>query len=241
MNEETYLKDFNKNLERLRGVFEEYNSADRSLEQLNAVTDDIEGVFEDLVSENEELDGRLRYRKDQSEVYQEIIEDMSERIDEIEETSGEDFDIDYLLDGLGSLFNEYLSEIDRPTRTEFSGLYKSPIINVVTSSHGTSQISELDQGRYKSPVINVESVSAAQSTSSRIDSSLIPDSWDEYSLGGGLSDPGFSGEPEFDSPGTYLESRGVELGEGQADGSVSINVSYGGAGEDDLIFLNSAS
>jgi hypothetical protein len=115
------------------------------------------------------------------------------------------------------------------------GNYKSPVINI-----GSDNV-EQTQGNYKSPKINVGSVPTAQPTNASIDASRIPDSWDEYSLGGGLSDFELSGEPEFDSPETYLESRDTGLGEGQTEGSVSVNVSYGGASDDDLAFLNAAS
>jgi|APHM01.1.fsa_nt_gi hypothetical protein len=96
MNEETYipfraskLLEFSENLERLRGIFEEYDSADQSLERLNEVTDDIEDVFEYLISENEELDDRLTYRKDQNQLYQQIIEDMTDKIHELENKNDE--------------------------------------------------------------------------------------------------------------------------------------------------------
>ena len=241
MNGDRYLRDFNENLERLRGVFGEYDLANESLGRLNTITGDIEDVFEDIIAENEDLSRRLEYRKKQGKIYQEIIEDMSDRVSELEERDEEEFEIDYLLDEIESLFNENLSDVDKQTQTGFSGLYKSPIINVGKGSHRITQDSESDQNRYKSPEINVGPASTTMPTNSGVDASRVPNSWDDYSLGGDLSDFEFSGEPEFDSPETYLESRGAGLGEVQNEGSVSVNVSYDGASDDDLAFLNAAS
>jgi hypothetical protein len=241
MSGDRYLRDFNENLERLRGVFEEYDSANQSLGRLNAITDDIEDVFENIITENEDLSRRLGYRKEQGKTYQEIIEDMSDKLSELEKRDEEEFEIDYLLDEIESLFNENLPDVDKQTQTGFSGLYKSPIINLGKSSHRITQDSESDQNRYKSPKINVGPAFATQPTNSGVDTSRVPGSWDDYSLGGDLSDFEFSGEPEFDSPETYLESRDTGLREVQTEGSVSVNVSYDGASHDDLAFLNAAS
>ncbi|MBY6294491.1 hypothetical protein GLU60_03825 [Nanohaloarchaea archaeon H01] len=89
MSGDRYLRDFNENLERLRGVFEEYDSTNQSLGQLNAITDDIEDVFENIITENEDLSRRLGYRKEQGETYQEIIEDMSDKIDKLKDKDDE--------------------------------------------------------------------------------------------------------------------------------------------------------
>jgi hypothetical protein len=112
---------------------------------------------------------------------------------------------------------------------------------VGTDSRETSQEPELDWDRYKSPEINVGSASTTMPTNSAIDASRIPDSWDDYSLAGDLSDCEFSGEPEFESPEKYLQSRGVDVNSKQPDADVSIDITYNGASKEDLAFLNAAS
>ncbi|EGQ43925.1 MAG: hypothetical protein J07AB43_04010 [Candidatus Nanosalina sp. J07AB43] len=235
------------NLDSLGDSLEELEGELNSLADQSRVESDILHYVHEMESLIPEIEEEFRdlqnYSSDVAQLaqeYEDHILDLREQLNEDNNNGIEEDILDNYLERIEGLLDEYIPDIDHPSRTEFSGLYKSPVINVRTNSHGTSQISELDQGRYKSPVINVDPASYSQSNTG-IDSSLIPDGWDEYSLGGDLSQFEFSGEPEFDSPGTYLESRGFELGEGQTDGSVSINVSYDGASEDDLAFLSSAS
>jgi hypothetical protein len=175
----------------------------------------------------------------------ERLQDLEDGQVDPDELRGDRIDSDYLLDSMShrfeDLLDEYLSDIDQPTQTEVIGSYKSPEISVGGDFRRTTQDSESGQIRYKSPEINVGPAFATQPTNSGVDASRVPNSWDDYSLGGDLSGFEFSGEPEFDSPETYLESRDTGLGEGQTEAGVSVNVSYDGASDDDLAFLNAAS
>jgi len=235
------LGSLGDSLEELEGELNSLEDQGRIESDILSYVDEIETLIPEIEEEFRDLQD---YSSDVAELAQEYEDHILELRDQLEESNNygvEEDILDSYLERIEGLLDEYLSNMDQPIQTGFNGLYKSPIINVGTDSRKTSQEPELDRDRYKSPEINVGPAFATQPTNSAVDTSRVPGNWDDYSLGGDLSDFEFSGEPEFDSPETYLESRGVGLGEGQNEGSVSVNVSYDGASDDDLAFLNAAS
>ncbi len=235
------LDSLGDSLEELEGELNSLEDQGRIESDILSYVDEMETLIPEIEEEFRDLQD---YSSDVAELAQEYEDHILELRDQLEESNNDGVEEDILdsyLERIEGLLDEYLSDMDQPIQTGFNGLYKSPIINVGMNSQETGQEPESDRDRYKSPEINVGPASTTMPTNSAVDTSRVPGSWDDYSLGGDLSDFEFSGEPEFDSPETYLESRDTGLGEGQTEGSVSVNVSYGGASDDDLAFLNAAS
>jgi len=235
------LDSLGDSLEELEGELNSLEDQGRIESDILSYVDEIETLIPEIEQEFRDLQD---YSSDVAELAQEYEDHILELRDQLEESNNDGVEEDILdmyLERIEGLLDEYLSDIDQPTQTGFNGLYKSPIIYVGTDSRETTQDPELDRDRYKSPKINVGSAFATQPTNSAIDASRIPNSWDDYSLGGDLSDCEFSGEPEFESPEKYLQSRGLDVNSEQPDPNVSIDITYNGASKEDSAFLNAAS
>lgn len=198
-DEEDYLGELNENLGRLKDILDEYDEIDDTLDSAKNAAENIEDIFEEAVSEINELGGRLDMRVAQSRKKDELINEMADRIEELESDELEDLDLDYLLGEIETLLDEYISEIET-TKPAYISNYKSPTFNFGLEP------SEPSYGNFKSPTFNFGAMpSWGSGGTGRGGGTNILDSWDDYNWEGWKDD----GEPEFDTPAEYAESRGV--------------------------------
>mgnify|MGYP002761820927 CR=1 FL=1 len=194
-DEEDYLGKLNENVERLKDILDEYDEVDDSLDSAKTAAENIEDVFDEAVSEINDLGGRLDMRIAQSRKKDEIINEMADRVEELESDETEDLDLDYLLSEIESLLDEYISE------------------------------EEPSYGNFKSPTFNFGTMpSWAEGSTGRGGGTNILDSWDDYNWEGWKD----VGEPEFDTPADYAESRGVSTSSTSSTDSSwpSIKITY---------------
>ena len=186
--------------------------------------------IEEVVSDVEESFDELKEFSDTAQEYIRYLEgltsDLGDRIDELEDEPGDEGDysgIEELLDRhlarMDELLGEYMEDLPEPeTRVAFTN-YKSPTFNFGVEP------SEPAYGNFKSPTFNFGSMpNRGSGTAGRGRETNILDSWDDYNWEGWED----VGEPEFDTPADYAESRGVDATSSGNTGSSwpSIKITY---------------
>lgn len=203
MPDEDYLERLNENLGRLTSILDEYDETEGSLDSLEAAAGNIEDIFDEAVSEINDLGGRLDMRIAQSRKKDEIIDEMADRIDELESAETEDLDPEYLLGEIESLLDEYISDTGTSAKPAYISNYKSPTFNFGVGA------SPQPFGNFKSPTFNFDSMPESRHrnyrSSGRSGNTNILSGWADYNWEGWED----IGEPEFDTPAEYAESRGV--------------------------------
>ena len=188
----------------------------RSIEE---VVSEVEDSFDELEEFSETAQDYIRYLEG-------LTSDLGDRIDELEEGDGDGdgySGIEELLDDhlarMDEILGEYMEDLPEPeTRVAFTN-YKSPTFNFGVES------SEPSYGNFKSPTFNFGTVpSWAEGSTGRGGGTNILDSWDDYNWEGWKD----AGEPEFDTPADYAESRGVSTSSTSSTDSSwpSIKITY---------------
>ncbi len=202
-NREDLFETLHSNISGLKDTEEYSEEVVEKARDIEEVILEVEQSFDELEEFSDTAQEYIRYLEG-------LTSDLGERIDELEESDGDETDyseIEDLLDNhlawMDELLGEYMEDIPEPeTGITFTN-HKSPTFNFGVEP------SEPSYGNFKSPTFNFAGMPSWGSGGSRGTGrgfTNVLESWDDYNWEGWED----TGEPEFDTPADYAESRGVD-------------------------------